>query len=262
MHVELVDHVDALDRDAGCRDHARSPRRPAAAHALLERWRIEASSIRLTVCTRSWRRSASTQPSADVMPGKRGTRAHFRPICADQRADMQRAAAAERHGDELRPDRARARSRPGGLRRPCAHRRRARWRRRHRRRRGRAARRRGSAIARCAASTSSDLSSPPSGRARIDAAEHDLRIGQGRARRCPGRSRRVPAPSPRSPGRPASRPPRSTEAIEPPPAPMVVISTIGVRMTRPKSIVVCAAIAALPLGDQRTHRTRCRRDRR
>src|SRR2546429_1654933 len=26
----------------------------------------------------SWRRSASTQPSADVMPGKRGTRAHLR----------------------------------------------------------------------------------------------------------------------------------------------------------------------------------------
>ena len=41
-------------------------------------------------------------------------------------------------------------------------------------------------------------------------------------------------------------PPPSTKAIEPPPAPMVVISIIGVRMTRPKSTVVCAATAILP----------------
>ncbi len=34
--------------------------------------------------------------------------------------------------------------------------------------------------------------------------------------------------------------------MEPPPAPMVVISIIGVRITRPKSIVVCAASDALP----------------
>ena len=34
----------------------------------------------LSVCTMSCRRSAITQPSAEVMPGKRGTSAHFRPI--------------------------------------------------------------------------------------------------------------------------------------------------------------------------------------
>ena len=50
----------------------------------------------------SCRRSASTQPSAEVMPGKRGTSAHFEADLADQRADVQRAAAAERHRDEAR----------------------------------------------------------------------------------------------------------------------------------------------------------------
>ena len=34
--------------------------------------------------------------------------------------------------------------------------------------------------------------------------------------------------------------------MEPPTAPIVVISIIGVRMTRPKSIVVCAATETLP----------------
>ena len=36
------------------------------------------------------------------MPGKRGTSAHLQADLADQRADMQRAAAAERHRDEFR----------------------------------------------------------------------------------------------------------------------------------------------------------------
>ena len=112
----------------------------------------------------SWRRSASTQPSADVMPGKRGTSAHLSPICADQRADMQRAAAAERHRDELRrivP--ALDRDQADGARHARlgdAHDggrgvvgREAERRRRH-----------ASSIARRAASTSSDFSSPPSGR--------------------------------------------------------------------------------------------------
>jgi hypothetical protein len=39
---------------------------------------------------------------------------------------------------------------------------------------------------------------------------------------------------------------RSTKAIDPPPAPIVVISIIGVRTTRPKSIAVCAASAVCP----------------
>jgi hypothetical protein len=39
--------------------------------------------------------------------------------------------------------------------------------------------------------------------------------------------------------------------MEPPPAPMVAISIIGVRTTMPKSIEVCGASIALPAGDQR-----------
>ena len=123
--------------------------------------------MRLSVCTMSWRRSASTQPSAEVMPGKRGTSARLEPDLADQRADMQRAAAAERHGDEARRivaalDRNQA-DRAGHARFGDAHDRRrgvvggeaerladmgSRWR-------------------ACAASTSSDFSSPPSGRAAL-----------------------------------------------------------------------------------------------
>src|ERR1044072_4906848 len=57
----------------------------------------------------------------------------------------------------------------------------------------------------------------------------------------PGAERCVAGPS-------SSSPPRPPHAIEPPPAPIVVISTIGVRITRPNSIVVCAATAVLPLA--------------
>ena len=41
-------------------------------------------------------------------------------------------------------------------------------------------------------------------------------------------------------------PERSTQAMEPPPAPMVEISIIGVRITMPKSIVVCAVTTGRP----------------
>ena len=61
----------------------RSPRSPPCRPppcALPAPPRRRPSSIRFTVCTMSWRRSASTQPSAEVMPGKRGTSALFRPI--------------------------------------------------------------------------------------------------------------------------------------------------------------------------------------
>ena len=159
------------------------------------------------------RRSRSRAPT--VTPGKRGTSARLEADLLDQRADMQRAAAAERHRDELSPDRGRARSRRGGSRRPCAHRRPA----RSPPPPPSASRPSGSPTcaaiaARAAASTSSRASSPPIGRARIDAAEHDLGVGQGRARRCPGRSRPAPAPSRRFPGRPAAgrrgRPRRSS----------------------------------------------------
>ena len=80
MHVELVEHVDALDRNAGGRDHGarllgRPP--PCARRARPHRGR---RACRLRSAPMSWRRSASTQPSAEVMPGKRGTSAHRNPI--------------------------------------------------------------------------------------------------------------------------------------------------------------------------------------
>ena len=43
-----------------------------------------------------------------------------------------------------------------------------------------------------------------------------------------------------------SRPPASTLAIEPPPAPMVSICIIGARTTMPNSIAVCAASETSP----------------
>ena len=43
-----------------------------------------------------------TQPSAEVTPGKRGTTRAFQADLLDQGADMQRAAAAERHRREFR----------------------------------------------------------------------------------------------------------------------------------------------------------------
>jgi hypothetical protein len=60
------------------------------------------SSRRLTVCTKSWRMSATTQPSAEVTPGKRGTNAEAEADLLDQGAGMQRAAAAEGHGRKFR----------------------------------------------------------------------------------------------------------------------------------------------------------------
>ena len=49
-----------------------------------------------------------------------------------------------------------------------------------------------------------------------------------------------------------SNPPLSTQAIDPPPAPMVVISIIGVRTTMPKSMLVCAASAGRPFSTSDT----------
>ena len=43
-----------------------------------------------------------------------------------------------------------------------------------------------------------------------------------------------------------SRPPASTDAMEPPPAPMVAISIIGVRTTIPKSIEVWGETTVSP----------------
>ena len=156
VHVELVDDVDALDRNARRRDH-----RCAASPAATIRWSSAAasspSSIRLRVCTWSCRRSAMHAAERRGDAGKARHQRALQPDLPDQRAGMQRAAAAERHGDELAPGRGRARSRPAGSRRPCAHRRRARSPPRHRSHRGRAARRHAWRSRACAASTSSDF---------------------------------------------------------------------------------------------------------
>jgi len=45
-----------------------------------------------------------------------------------------------------------------------------------------------------------------------------------------------------------SKPPLSTQAIEPPPAPIVVISIMGDRTTMPKSIDVCCDSIDWPLA--------------
>ena len=79
----------------------------------------------------------------------------------------------------------------------------------------------------------------------IDAPQHNIGVGERRTS--------IALPVATGPGRePAlsgptwSSLPASTWAIDPPPAPIVVISIIGVRMTRPKSMVVCAASAVSP----------------
>ena len=170
----------------------RSTAIPEAAMTALASWpaaRIRCSSaaasrpfsMTFSVCTMSCRRSASTQPSADVMPGNRGTKRGLQPDLADQRADVQRAAAAERHGDETsrivaafdrdEPDRA-GHAGVGDLHDRC------------RRRRGveterRADMRRDGAFGRF----DIERFQPAAERARrVDAAEHDLGIGQRRPR--------------------------------------------------------------------------------
>ena len=80
---------------------------------------------------------------------------------------------------------------------------------------------------------------------RVDAAEHHVGVGQRRARVAAAVAGR-PGSEPALSGPTWRRPPLSTLAIEPPPAPIVVISIMGVRMTRPKSMVVCAESAVRP----------------
>src|SRR6185312_16787447 len=80
---------------------------------------------------------------------------------------------------------------------------------------------------------------------RVDAAEHQIGIGDSR----PVSAEPVTDRSRISAG--GFRPDLQHAAAihpgdRPPPAPMVVISIIGVRTTRPKSIAVCAASALSP----------------
>ena len=168
----------------------------------------------LSVCTMSCRRSASTQPSAEVMPGKRGTSAHFSPISRISAPTCSappppNGIATKRAGSwprSIETSRIAPAMRASATRTIAAA----------------AARRR-----RDRAASPTWVGDGASGRLdierlqlaaerarRIDAAEHDLRIGQRRPRVALRRSRPVPAPSPRFPGRPAAarrdRPRRSS----------------------------------------------------
>ena len=62
----------------------------------------------------------------------------------------------------------------------------------------------------------------------------------------------VPGTLPADSGPTCSMPPASTEAIEPPPAPIVSIWIMGERTTKPYSMAVCAANAASPLATSET----------
>ena len=174
-----IDHVDPLDQRRPRRHAPRAlPRRPrpSAAPAPARRGRrAQVERLHLIV--------PHVGDDAAERRGHAGKARHQRalePDLPDHRAHMQRAAAAERHADESSRDRGRARSTPAGSRPPCAH-----WRR-----------------ARCASAASSTSSpsgaptwsaiaawrprrrdaptSPPIGRVGVDAAEHDVGIGQRR----------------------------------------------------------------------------------
>ena len=68
---------------------------------------------------------------------------------------------------------------------------------------------------------------PPSRLCRVQPAEHEVGVGDGRLARRRGRSRSGPGAAPALSGPTRSMPASSTSAIEPPPAPIVCTSTIG-----------------------------------
>ena len=251
VHVEFKQHVDALDRHAGALDDALR-RRAFVASLALQRRCVEPVEHQVDglhlIVAQVGDHAAERRGEAGIARRDRRLQADF----LDQRARMQRAAAAERHQREVLRDRGRARSRPAAARRPCAHWRRARSPPPRPPRPAPAARRHGRGSRACAASTSSRASLPPIGRSalmRPSTTCASVSVGRVAAGAVADRPRHA---SPRSPGRPAAGRRDRREAIEPPPAPMVVISIIGVRMTRPKSIVVCAASEAAPLAISET----------
>jgi hypothetical protein len=114
-------------------------------------------------------------------------------------------------------------------------------------------------MARAAASTSSRVELAADRIVGIDAAEHDIGVGHRGpvvAEAVGDRSGIEPALS----GPMLQEPPLSTQAMEPPPAPIVVISIIGVRTTMPKSIEVWAQASPAPAISETSKTCRpCRR---
>ena len=101
MHVELVEHVGALDRNAGGRDH-RARLAAELAHPARQRRRVETFEHDVEglhhVMPQIGQHAAERRRDA----GKARHQRALQSDLPDQRADMQRAAAAERHRDEVR----------------------------------------------------------------------------------------------------------------------------------------------------------------
>ena len=88
------------------------------------------------------------------------------------------------------------------------------------------------ALERASAASTSSANLPPAKRARIDPAEHEIGVGDGR-RRAAAAVARGPGSAPALSGPTLRRSSWSTRAIEPPPAPISTISITGMRTGRP-----------------------------
>ena len=143
---------------------------------------------------------------------------------ARQRGRMQRPGAAESEQGEVARIVAARQARPCGSRRPSCRWRRGRSRPPRRSRRGRAARRRGRAAPPHRVHRDRVLDGEqPLG---VEPAEHQVGVGDRRPRAAAAVADR-PGVAPALSGPTRSMPAASTEAIEPPPAPIVCTSTIG-----------------------------------
>ena len=213
------------------RPRARAAPRPSSTWAGEDRVRLgqrrAPASGWLTVATKSWRRSATTQPSALVMPGPR----------RDQHASGCRARApAPRRAAARRRRRRRARSRAGRGRAPAtpcgSPRPSCRWRRARSPPPRRSASRPSGAPTLLDAALRGSRSSGPRARPRAARSgssrpSSEVGVGDGRLRAAAAVADRTRRRARRSRARPCSMPEASTEAIEPPPAPIVWMSTIG-----------------------------------
>jgi hypothetical protein len=187
-----------------------------------------------------------TQPSAEVTPGKRGTSAARSPTSRISAPACSAPPPPKGIAAKRSPDHGRARSRPAGSRRPWGIGDASGWPRPPSSHPGPSGSPTCWSIASRAASTSSRSASlPPMGRSAIDAAEHHIGIGQRRAvialavaGRAGARAGDSGPTCKQAAGIDATRSSRRRRRWW--------ISIIGVRITMPKSIVVCAAMCRLP----------------
>ena len=180
------------------------------------------------VSTRSWRRSASSWPSAHRMPGAGGTMS--RPICSSRATGVPCIGPAPPNGTSVHWrgswPRSTETTRMPRTMLACATRKHT-----HRSRNGIDAERFGDVGFDRVCGLQRDRAA-------------DCRRAASRFRACPARgwrrrssagcrhdrSRPAPARPPRSSARRASAPPSSIQAIEPPPAPMALMSIVGSRI--------------------------------